>query len=225
MRGVFVTGTGTGVGKSVVAAAICASLSNGGERVAAFKPAVSGLDELEGAWPPDHVLLAQAASADQTPEQVAPYRFGPPVSPHLAAKLAGVEIDPERLREAAGAAASEADALVVEGIGGMLVPLTPSYLIRDFAADLALPVVIAAGPGLGTINHTLLTIEAARTARLEIAGVVLTPWPIQPGPLERSNREAISTLGEIAVETLPVAAPATIGAEGSRLPTARWLDP
>ena len=93
--------------------------------------------------------------------------------------------------------------LVVEGVGGFLVPLRPGYLVRDFAVDLELPVVIAATPALGTINHTLLTIESVRAAGLEPAMVVLTPWPAEPGELERSNLETIAELGSVPVETLP----------------------
>jgi dethiobiotin synthetase len=125
------------------------------------------------------------------------------MSPHLAAELAGEEIEPARLLAAARAAAAGADALVCEGVGGLLVPLSPSYLVRDLAVDLALPLVVASSPGLGTINHTLLTIEAARSAGLEVAAVVLTPWPERPSQVEESNRETIGALGEIAVETLP----------------------
>ncbi len=83
------------------------------------------------------------------------------------------------------------------------MPLTLGYLVRDFARELGLPVVIAARPGLGTINHTLLTIEAARAAGLEPALVVLTPWPDDPSAVERSNREAIERLGSVQVESLP----------------------
>ena len=158
------TGTDTGAGKSVLAAAICAALVARGERVAAFKPAVTGLDEPPGEWPADHELLARAAGGDQAPEQVAPYRYGPPLSPHYAAELAGETIEPERL-VAAARAAGDGRLLVAEGVGGLLVPITPGYLVRDLALDLGLPVVIAARTGLGTINHTLLTVEAARTAR------------------------------------------------------------
>lgn len=199
--GVFVTGTGTEVGKSVVAAAIARTLANEGKRVAVFKPAVTGLDEAGEA---DHALLRRAAGSDQSDEEIAPYRYGPPMSPHLAAELAGEEIDPERLRNAARAAASGADAVVCEGVGGLLVPLSPTYLVRDLAVDLGLPLVIAASPGLGTINHTLLTIEAAGAAGLRVRGVVLTPWPVEPTAVEESNRETIALLGRIGVETLPL---------------------
>src|ERR1043165_10192112 len=168
--GLFVTGTGTEVGKTVVAAAIARTLAAEGKRVAVFKPAVTGLEE-EGET--DHALLRRASGSEQSDEQIAPYRYDPPASPHLAAALAGVEIDPERLRQTARAAAEDADVLVCEGVGGLLVPLSPTYLVRALAADLAYPLVIVAGPGLGTINHTLLTIESARAASLDVAAVVL----------------------------------------------------
>jgi dethiobiotin synthetase len=117
--------------------------------------------------------------------------------------MAGEEIDPRRLAATARAAADGADVLVCEGVGGLLVPLTPSYLVRDLAAELGFPLVIAASPALGTINHTLMTIEAARSANLEIASVVLTPWPERPHEIERSNRETIAAFGEVDVEVLP----------------------
>ena len=199
MRGVFVTGTDTGVGKSVVAAAICAALAARGERVAAFKPAVSGLDEEPGEFGHDHELLASVAAAGQSPEEVAPWRFGPPVSPHHAAELAGELIEPAQLVEAARVH----ELLVCEGVGGLLVPITPGYLVRDLAIDLELPVVVAARTGLGTINHTLLTVEAARTAGLRVAGVVMTPWPDEPTEMERSNRATVERLGDVRGERPP----------------------
>lgn len=198
--GFFVTGTGTEVGKTVVAAAIARSLAVAGKRVAVFKPAVTGVTE-DGE--PDHALLRRAAGSEQTDEEIAPYRYGPPMSPHLAAALVDEEIEPERLLAAARAAAEGTEALVCEGVGGLLVPLSPRYSVRDLAADLALPLVVAAPPSLGTINHTLLTVESARAAGLEIAAVVLTPWPDDPGQIEESNRETIAALGQVRVETLP----------------------
>ena len=200
MDGVFVTGTGTEVGKTVVAAAIAHTLAGEGKRVAVFKPAVTGLDE-EGE--PDHALLRRAAGSEQSDEEIAPYRYGPPMSPHLAAELAAEEIEPARLLAAARSAGASSKALVCEGVGGLLVPLAPRYSVRDLAVDLALPLAIAASPGLGTINPTLLTIEAARSAGLEVVAVVLTPWPEKPGQIEESNRETIATLGGVTVETLP----------------------
>ena len=203
MRGIFVTGTGTEVGKTVVASAIARTRALVGETVAVFKPAVSGLDDSAGApIPADHELLRQAARSSQAADEIAPYRYGPPVSPHLGAELAGERIEPARLLAGARGAASAADFLVCEGVGGFLVPLTLGYLVRDFARDLGLPVAIAAPPGLGTINHTLLTLEAVRSVGLDPVAVVLTPWPAGPSDVERSNREAIARLGRVTVETL-----------------------
>jgi dethiobiotin synthetase len=199
--GIFVTGTGTEVGKTVVAATIARTLVGEGLRVNVFKPAVTGLDE---GVETDYELLRRAASSAQSDEEIAPYRYGPPASPHLAAALEGEEIDPERLQRAAGAAAAGVDAIVCEGVGGLLVPLSHDYLLRDFATDLGYPLVIVAGPGLGAINHTLLTIEAARAAGLEIAAVVLNPWPQEPTEIERSNRETIAALAGMPVLTLPL---------------------
>src|SRR3954452_25145218 len=120
MRGVFDAGTDTGVGKTILAGAICAGLAARGERVAAFKPAVTGLDEEppEG-WARDHELLASVASAGQSAEDVAPHRSGPPVSPHYAAELAGDEIEPTDLLAEGRDAGEHADALVCEGVGGL----------------------------------------------------------------------------------------------------------
>ena len=219
MRGVFVTGTDTEVGKTIVAAAVCAALGARGEVVAAFKPAVTGLDDDPGEFGRDHELLASVASAGQTPDDVAPYRFGPAVSPHLAAELAGTNIEPAEL-----VAAARAHELVVcEGVGGLLVPITPGYLVRDLAMELGLPLVIAGRPGLGTINHTLLTIEAARAGGLRVAAVVMTPWPDDPTPMERSNRDSIERIGRVAVTGLPRTTPAGLAEAGASLPIDDWL--
>lgn len=197
----FVTGTGTEVGKTVVAAVIARTAATDGRTVAVFKPAVSGLDDPDGALA-DHELLRRAAGSSQSDDQIAPYRYGPPVSPHLGAELAGEEIDPARLRTAAASAAASGEYLVAEGVGGFLVPLTPRYLVRDLARDLALPVVIAAAPGLGTINHCLLTVEAVRAAGLDLAAVVLTPWPAAPKPIHESNRDTIGAAASVRVDVL-----------------------
>jgi dethiobiotin synthetase len=266
VRGLFVTGTDTGVGKTIVAAAICAALAARGERVAAFKPVVTGTDDEPGAWPPDHELLAASTNAGQTAADVTPITFKPPVSPHYAAKLANTTIDPAHLRTAAHAAAklaeattpadpaasitpaesaaaggipssdSQADresprrrvpprpgALICEGVGGLLVPLTPAYSVRDLAVELALPLVVVARTGLGTINHTLLTVEAARAAGLHVAGIVMTPWPAQPEPIEQSNRETVERLSGVPVSGLPPTSPLQLAAAGAALPLDSWL--
>ena len=226
MRGVFVTGTDTGVGKTVLAAAIAAALARSDKRVAAFKPVVTGCDDPpDPDWPPDHVLLASAAQI--TPEAVSPHRFGPPVSPHLAAEMAGERLSFASIASAARAAAAGADVLVAEGVGGLLVPLTQEHSVRDLAVDLGLPLLIAARPGLGTINHSLLTLEAARSAGLDVLAVVLTPWPDEPTEMEESNRSTIAALGDVHVATLRRVAggrPDLLAAAGLELPLRTWLD-
>lgn len=227
LRGCFVTGTDTGAGKTVVAAAIVAALRAGGTRVAAFKPVVTGLDEPDGGgWPADHELLAAAAGA--APQDVTRATFGPAVSPHLAAELAGETLELGALVAGAGEATRVADAelLVVEGVGGLLVPFG-DFDVRDLAVALGLPIVVAARPGLGTINHTLLTIEAARAAGLDVRAVVLTPWPAAPSVMERSNRETIAARGAVEVATLPAttAALPDLAQAGATLAFEGWLGP
>jgi dethiobiotin synthetase len=234
LRGLFVTGTDTEVGKSVVAASICAALAARGERVAAFKPVVTGLDDEPGEFGRDHELLAAAANAGQKPSDVTPNTFGPAVSPHLAAELAasgaaacaGGALEPCKLVDAAreqARLAGEEGLLVCEGVGGLLVPITPGYLVRDLAVDLALPVVIAARPGLGTINHTLLTVEAARAGGLRVAAVVMTPWPEEPTAMERSNRDTIARLGDVSVTGLPRTTPDGLADAGASLRLDDWV--
>ena len=202
MRGVFVTATDTGVGKTYLAGAIATELRRQGLSVGVAKPVLTGLDE---PGPHDHELLGAVTAAT----------FGPAVSPHLAAELAGAPLDPRALVAAAHAAAAGNDAVVVEGVGGLLVPLAPGYDVRDLARELGLPVVVAARPGLGTINHTLLTLEAA--TGLDVRAVVLTPWPAEPGAIERSNRDTLAAHAPVHV--------LADGGDAGELPVAAWLGP
>jgi dethiobiotin synthetase len=224
LRGLFVTGTDTGVGKTILSAALVAAIAAEGEPVQAYKPVVSGLDEPPAsAWPQDHELLA--AMAGMAPEEVTPLRYGPGLSPHLAASLAGERIDPARLIEHAHALA-RTGTLIVEGIGGLLVPLSEDFTVRDLAVELGLPLLIAARPGLGTINHTLLTLQAARAAKLDVRAVVFTPWPAHPSPMELSNRGTIERMGKVEVAGLaPIARPSRteLAQVGAELPWRRWL--
>lgn len=226
--GLFVTGTDTEVGKTILSAALIAAMRAAGIEVIAHKPAVSGLDEPSTEWPPDHVLLG--ALSGMSPEQVAPLRYGPAVSPHLAASLADTPVtDAEVIasaRQAAEIAAKRDATLVVEGVGGLLVPLTDTLSVRALAVELGLPLLIAARPGLGTINHTLLSIEAARAAKLDVRAVILTPWPGQPSPMQRSNRETISRHGNVEVVGLPpLSSPSNdlLASAGDMLPWRDWL--
>ncbi len=117
---------------------------------------------------------------------------------------------------------------VVEGAGGLLSPLAEDYTVCDLAVSLALPLLIAARTGLGTINHSLLTLQAARGAGLQVRAVVLTPWPAEPSELERSNRDAIARMGQVEVVGLPFVEgpdPRALGRAGETLPWRGWLSP
>jgi dethiobiotin synthetase len=222
-RGIFVTATGTEVGKTVVSSVLARTLAAEGKRVAVFKPAFTGMDEYpdydEGAalaameaagegWAsvaglPDPATLRAAARSSQSDAEISPYRFEPPMSPHLAAGLAGVEIDPERVMAAARTAADGVDAIICEGAGGLLVPLSPTWTMRSCAVELGYPLVIVSPPGLGAINHTLLTVESARSVGLKVAAVVINPWPEEPTQIEADNKETIEALSGAPVLTLP----------------------
>jgi dethiobiotin synthetase len=225
VRGCFVTGTDTGVGKSVLTAAIVASLRMRGVGVRALKPVITGLDEPpDPDWPPDHELLARVAGC--RPDQVLLAGYGPAVSPHLAVELSGRGLSLSQLAAGVRAAAAPGAALVIEGVGGLLVPLDQQTSVRDLAREVGLALVLAARPGLGTINHVLLTLEAARAGGLEVAGVVLTPWPDRPELIERSNLDTIERLGEVEVRTLGVVASASVerlAEAAASLPLERWL--
>jgi dethiobiotin synthetase len=221
LRGCFITASDTGAGKTVLAAAIVASLRARGQPVSARKPILTGLDEPDPLVPFDHELLALAGGG--AAEEIAPLRYGPAVSPHLAAELAGAPIDVDALLADLRAVPAP---LVVEGIGGLLVPLAAGWDVRRLALELGLGVIVAARPGLGTINHTLLTIEAARSGGLDPRAVVLTPWPTDPGTLERSNLATIERLGGVEVATLgwlPELSATALAAAGSRLGYESWL--
>lgn len=241
------TGTDTGVGKTILSGALLSAMAAAGERVSAYKPVLTGLEERSGPgepWPSDNVLLGGAAG--MSPEDVAPLRYGPPVSPHLAAELAHQRIDPARLVRGARAAsarvtpspagdargdgeldrAARSGVLVVEGVGGLLTPLSEDFAVRDLAAALGLPVLIAARPGLGTINHTLLTLRAAREAGLDVRAVVLTPWALEPSRMELSNRRTIARLGAVEVHGLGAVQspdPGDLARAGEALPWRGWL--
>jgi dethiobiotin synthetase len=205
--GLFVTGTDTGAGKSVLAAAVLAALRARGLSVRALKPLITGLDDSPDTdWPPDHELLGLAAGC--AAEEVFVAGYGPPVSPHLAGELAGRPIEPAMLLDAARGMAADpaADVVVLEGVGGLLVPIVERFDVRALAVELGWPLLVAARAGLGTINHTLLTLEAARAAGLDVAAVVLTPWPAEPDQIERSNLDTIERLGRVPVWTLPTVA-------------------
>lgn len=201
MRGLFVTATDTGVGKTEVACAVVSGARAAGLDVGAMKPAQSGLTAGEAS---DAERLREAAGGSDPLELVCPYQFAPPLAPGVAARLSGVEISLERLVEVARALAARHAALLVEGAGGLLVPLTPGATYADLAVALGLPVLVVARAGLGTVNHTALTLEALLERRLEVAGVVLNRTGPDDDPSVPYNAAEIERLtGARVLATLP----------------------
>jgi dethiobiotin synthetase len=180
----FVTGTDTGVGKTVVTAAIAALATAAGRRVAVFKPAQTGLAQED----PGDLEFVRATTGDPPLVSTAyGYRLREPLAPAVAAGLEGVAIEPQALVRQYRNLCAGTDVSLVEGAGGLLVPLTRGYLMADLARDLGLPLLVVARPGLGTLNHTALTVEAARHRGLDVAGLVISGRPSGPDLAGRTN--------------------------------------
>lgn len=170
-RGYFVTGTDTGVGKTLAACALLHAYAGRGLRAIGMKPVAAGAVPAGGRLVNDDVAALKAASsATAGNELVNPYCFAPPIAPHVAAAEAGAEIGLEAILRAYRALAAASDRVVVEGVGGFLVPLGPRLDAAGLAAALGLPVVLVVGMRLGCLNHALLTAEAVHARGLTLAG-------------------------------------------------------
>ncbi|CAN5143628.1 dethiobiotin synthase [soil metagenome] len=179
-RGWFVTGTDTGVGKTVIAAALTRRLVERGERCAVMKPVASGCAWIDGALRNDDAeTLRRESNVDARYETTNPYAFEPPIAPHLAASEAGAAIDFEAIGTAFATLAAQADFVVVEGVGGWLVPLDDLHTQADLAVQLGLPVLLVVGLRLGCLNHALLSAAAIERYGLGLAGWIATG--IDPG--------------------------------------------
>jgi dethiobiotin synthetase len=172
--GIFITGTDTGVGKTYIATVIVRELKKRGINVGVMKPAETGCRCRFGVpVPADAVQLRKAAGVRDSLELVNPYRFSKPLAPSAAADMEGRSISPHSLIKAYTTLARRHEFMIVEGAGGIMVPLNDGYSFLDLAADLELPVLIIARPNLGTINHTLLTVAALRQRNLRALGVII----------------------------------------------------
>ena len=199
MKGFFVTGTDTGVGKTAVAAALAFTLKGRGVDVGVMKPVQSGEED-------DTAILMKAAGVSDERRLVCPFAFGTPVAPTLAAREEGRRIERGEIMSAFNELAARHETMIVEGAGGIMVPLSEEgdYLVSHLAADLGLPLVIVARPGLGTINHTLLTVDHARRQGLTVHGIVMNRFPAAPSLSEENNPAMISRSSGISrVITLP----------------------
>jgi dethiobiotin synthetase len=217
MKGVFIAGTDTGVGKTVLAAALLSCLRARGMDAVPLKPVQTGCRR-EGARlvAPDLEFCLAAARFTPAPDEqdlMGPFRYEPACSPHLAAREAGETISIDAIETAATELGRRHEFLVVEGAGGVLAPVSEQYTMLDVMVRLGLPVVLAARPGLGTLNHTLLSLRELKRAELFVAAVVMVDLaPVEWGKIEQDNFRAIGRMGGIpAVEHLPYLGPLRAG--------------
>lgn len=180
MTAFFVTGTDTGVGKTFVSCALLQAMARRHPRVVGMKPVAAGLVQTQDGWDSEDAIALRAASTVRVPPALDnPVRLPDPLSPHLAAERAGTRIDIAHLVACQRELAQHADAMVVEGAGGFLVPLSPTHTGADLAQALGLPVLLVVGLRLGCLNHALLSAEAIRARGLTLAGWVANR--IDPG--------------------------------------------
>lgn len=193
--GLFITGTDTGVGKTFVGASLATYLRARGYRVGVMKPVETGCSEKNGMLiPEDAVRLKEASGCTEPIEKICPYRFSEPLAPSIAAERAGRKIDVDFLLTTYGDISAEYDITLVEGAGGLMVPLLPSYTFADFARVLKLPLLVVAANKLGVINHLLLTLEHASCKGLSVLGYVLNRLSNETSPAAETNREILSGL-------------------------------
>jgi dethiobiotin synthetase len=194
----LVTGTDTGVGKTLVAGAIADWFRRRGSRVAVLKPIATGcVRRREGLVSEDAEFLAHCADARHPLDLICPQRYLEPLAPAVAAERAGQPLDWTAIQRSIDLMTRDSDVLVVEGVGGVMVPLDEQHTVLDVVKWLGLPAVVVARPGLGTINHTLLTVNALRGAA-KVAGVVVNRYPADsPGVAEETNLRAIEKWGRV----------------------------
>lgn len=198
-RGLFITGTDTGVGKTMVAAGLVASLRNSGLDIGVMKPIETGFRPRSS----DAFFLKRITGVMDPLETISPYRLKHPLSPFLAAEIEKVSIRFEKVSQAYHRLLKKHQAVLVEGAGGLLVPITRRTTMADLALRLSLPLLIVARTSLGTLNHSLLTIEVARRRGIEVAGLIFNHLVQRRGLAERTNPSVIKNflsvpiLGEI----------------------------
>jgi dethiobiotin synthetase len=190
-KGIFITGTDTGVGKTIVTAAIAWNLKQAGKKVAVMKPVQTGTIV---SGPTDIEFVQSLIGDDYTIDTSCPFMFPDPVAPLVASMLAGERINIKKIKESFSDLSEENDTVIVEGAGGLLVPILEDYFMSDLALDLNIPILIVARPNLGTLNHTLLTLESAKRKGLEVAGIVISNYPWDPGIPEQTNPELILSM-------------------------------
>lgn len=193
-KGLFVTATDTGVGKTIVTATMARILRLRGVNVGVMKPVTSGCPQRNGELISEDAELLAWAAGVECDDDVAPYRLREPLAPVEAAKLDGVKIDFARIAACYQRLASRHDIVLVEGAGGLMVPLNGGLLVADLVNQLKLPLLVVARAGLGTINHSVLTCFAAGQMGLEVKGVIVNRFPAEPGLPEKGAPHQIGSL-------------------------------
>ncbi|WP_139491078.1 dethiobiotin synthase [Brevibacillus dissolubilis] len=199
-RGLFITATDTGVGKTVITAGLAAALLAEGLDIGIWKPVQSG--HLSNDPESDGYRLSTCSGVTDSPEVIAPLAFPQPLTPSLAAAKAGVTLTMEGIIEAGRPVMDSHEYIVVEGAGGLAVPLTETELVIDLAAQFQMPLIIVARPGLGTINHTLLSLAYARQRGIPIVGVILNGYRDEDAYHDESlltNAEMIARFGQVEI--------------------------
>ena len=197
----LITATDTGVGKTVITAAIARHLRGRGLRIGVIKPIATGcVHRREGLVSEDAELLAHHADSPHPLDVICPQRYAEPLAPAVAAQRAAEPVDWEAVQRSLDVVARDADILLIEGVGGAMVPLDEKHTVLDLASWLMAPAVIVARPSLGTINHTLLTAHALRDMKVPIAGVVINRYPADSSSIaEETNPRAIEKWGRLKV--------------------------
>ena len=193
--GIFITGTDTGVGKTLVACGLAALLKESGYRVGVMKPAETGCEERDGKlFPQDAYYLKGASGCVEPLERVCPYSLRTPLAPSVAAEREGVKIDIDRIARLYTEISSAHDITIIEGAGGLLVPILPHYTYADLAKLLKLPVLVVAANRLGAINHLLLTLDHASCRGLRVLGYILNQVASESSLATETNRDALLSL-------------------------------
>jgi dethiobiotin synthetase len=201
LPGLFVTGTDTGVGKTLVAGAIADWFRRRHSRVGVLKPIATGcVHRREGLVSEDAEFLAHCADARFPLDVICPVRYAEPLAPSVAAERAKQPVDWEAVQRSLRMIQSGSDVVIVEGVGGVMVPLDAKHTVLDLARWLGLPSIVVARPSLGTINHTLLTVRALRDADVQVAGVVINRYPADSASVaEETNPRVIEKVGKLPI--------------------------
>jgi dethiobiotin synthetase len=195
--GAFVTGTDTDIGKTVIAGGLARALHKRGFDVGVMKPAATGCRRRGGKRIAEDVeFLRAAAESNDEPELVCPYMLREPLAPEMAAQIEGIRINTRKIIAAYRELSRKHEVMIVEGAGGIFVPIKKNYFMLDLLPAFTLPTLVVIRPGLGTINHTMLTCEVLRTRGAKVAGLIMNDYPKKPSLSERTNPDVLRRYGK-----------------------------